>query len=547
MCLCGLILVMVTMFCAPVSSSELVTAVEDGTCPPWTYYRNNTCQCGSIGHGIIQCNITSGTLTLQMCTCVTYDPQTNHSFAGNCIYSCITHFSQPVYQLPMIRENFTELACGWWKRDGPLCSKCIQGYGFPLYTYDLKCVQCNDFHIKKLFEYLAKALIPPTILCIVATVFHLNVLQPPWSVFVLVAQLMSSHPILKTTLNSATFTNFPSMVIATIYGPWNLDFLKALYHPECISPHINSLHVPLLDCANGLYPLVLVAILYTFVTLRDRGYKIIVQMWKPFHYLLARFQSRINLKTSLVDTFATLLLLSYVKIGCGTFYVLSPTRLWSPDGSYVWVVYLDPSLKYFGPSHAGYAIAALLFSFTVLLVPVIILLLYPCLCFQRCLNHFHLRSLALHTFVDAFQGYYKDGTNGTRDCRYFAALQLVLRLLFTLAFFVTEEVTIAVFLAFVALALYILLFVITQPYKDAVYNKTDTPLLMALLFVPITVYYIVLVPNGYSIIIFSALFFVPLLYLIIWSFVYIKRIITHCSWCRKETPETAQLLVHSEE
>ena len=131
------------------------------------------------------------------------------------------------------------------------------------------------------------------------------------------------------------------------------------------------------------------------MTLRDRGCKIIVQMWKPFHYLLARFQSRINLKTSLVDTFATLLLLSYVKIGFGTFYVLSPTRLWSPDGSYVWVVYLNPSLKYFGPSHAGYAIVALLFAFTVLLLPVIILLLYPCLCFQRCLNRFHLRSLAL--------------------------------------------------------------------------------------------------------------------------------------------------------
>ena len=82
-----------TVFCTSVSSSELVTAVEDGTCPPWTYYRNNTCQCGSIGHGIIQCNITSGTLTLEMCTCVTYDPLTNHSVAGRCPYSCITHFS----------------------------------------------------------------------------------------------------------------------------------------------------------------------------------------------------------------------------------------------------------------------------------------------------------------------------------------------------------------------------------------------------------------------------------------------------------------------
>ena len=543
-----LILVLVTVLCAPVSSSELVAAVEDGTCPPWTYYQNATCQCGSIGHGIIQCNTTSGTLTLQMCTCMTYDPLTNHSVAGRCAYSCITHFSQLVYHLPIIRENFTELTCGGWKREGPLCSKCIKGHGFPLYTYDLKCVHCTGFHIKELFEFFAKSLIPPTILCIVTTVFHLNVLQPPWSVFVLVAQLISSPPLMQSTLNYHNiFSQFPSKLTATIYGPWNLDFFRALYHPKCISPHINFLHASLIDGAIGLYPLVLVAVLYTFVTLRDRGCKIIVQMWKPFHYLLARFQSRINLKTSLVDTFATLLLLSYMKIGFAAFYVLAPTRLWSPDGSYVWVVYIDPSLKYFGPSHAGYAIVTLLLSFTVLLVPVIILFLYPCLCFQRCLNRLHLRSLTLHTFVDAFQGCYKDGTNGTRDCRYFAALQLVLRLLFPLAFLFTEEVIIATFLSFVGLVLYILLFVLTQPYKEAVYNKTDIPLLMALLFVPVTVYYSMLVHYGYPHQfkgIFSALSFLPLLYLIIWSVVYIKPIITHCSWCRKET---TQLLSHAEE
>ena len=336
--LCHLILVLVAVVCAPVSSSELVTAVEDGTCPPWTYYWNNTCQCGSTVHGIIQCNITSATLTLQMCTCMTYDPQTNQSVAGRCAYSCIAHFSQPVHQLPMIRENFTELTCGWWKRDGPLCSKCIKGHGFPLYTYDLKCVQCTGFHIKELLEFFAKSLIPPTIMCIVVTVFHLNILQPPWSVFVLVAQLLSSPPVLQYY---ATFSHFPTIFIATIYGPWNLDFFRALYRPKCISPHINFLNASLIDGAIGLYPLVLVAVLYTFVTLRDRGYKIIVQMWKPFHYLLARFQSRINLKTSLVDTFATLLLLSYVKIGYAALYVLGPTRLWSPDGSYVWVVYIN--------------------------------------------------------------------------------------------------------------------------------------------------------------------------------------------------------------
>ena len=285
----------------------------------------------------------------------------------------------------------------------------------------------------------------------------------------LVAQLISSSPAMQSTLNyHFTFSNFFTVFIATVYGPWNLDFFRALYHPKCISPHINFLNASLIDGAIGLYPLVLVAVLYTFVTLRDRGCKIIAQMWKPFHYLLARFQSRINLKISLVDTFATLLLLSYMKIGYAALYILTPSRLWSPDGSHIWVVYIDPSLQYFGHSHAGYAIVTLLLSFTILLVPVMILFLYPCQCFQRCLNRLHLRSLALHTFVDAFQGCYKDGTNGTRDCRYFAALQLVLRLLFPLAFSLRVELITSAFLSFIALVLYLTLFVIAQPYKDVV-------------------------------------------------------------------------------
>ena len=295
----GLILVLVTVFCVPVSSSELVTAVEDGTCPPWTYYQNNTCQCGSIGHGIIQCNITSGTLTLEMCTCMTYDPLTNKSVAGHCVYSCITNIIPPVYQLPMRRENFTDLTCGVWKRDGPLCSKCIQGHGVPLYSYDLKCVQCTGFHNKELLLLFAKSLIPPTILCIVVTVFHLNVLQPPWSVFVLVAQLISSPPALQVVLNSAIFSHFSSTILATVYGPWNLDFFRALYQPKCISPHINNLQAFFIEGVLGLYPLALVAVLYTFMTLHDRGSRVIVHIWKPFHYLLSRFRSRINLKTSL--------------------------------------------------------------------------------------------------------------------------------------------------------------------------------------------------------------------------------------------------------
>ena len=128
----------------------------------------------------------------------------------------------------------------------------------------------------------------------------------------------------------------------------------------------------------GLYPLVLLVVLYSFVTLRDRGCRIIVNIWKPFHFLLSRFQSKLNLKTSLIDTFATFLLFSYMKIGFAAFYVLTPTPVWSPNGSYRLAVYVDPSVSYFGSSHVGYAVITLLLAFVVLIIPIILLFLYPC-------------------------------------------------------------------------------------------------------------------------------------------------------------------------
>ena len=152
--------------------------------------------------------------------------------------------------------------------------------------------------------------------------------------------------------------------------------------------------------------------------------------------------------------------------------------------------------------------------------------------------------------MDAFQGCYKDGTNGTQDCRYFAGLQLILRLLFPIIFFFFFEAKFSLFSCTIVLSLYTTLLVIVQPYKVAVYNKTDVPLLTALLVA------FIVVLSCASIIFYNSSFHwlvisigilcacTPLLYLVIWSTVYIKHIITHRTWCRKHMQEADQLLPH---
>ena len=137
-------------------------------------------------------------------------------------------------------------------------------------------------------------------------------------------------------------------------------------------------------------------------------------------------------------------------------------------------------MKYFGPSHFIFAATTLVIGFFLLITPVLVLFLYPCRWFQKCLNHFHLRSLALQAFVDVFQGCYKDGTNGPRDCRYFAPLLISLRLISLLLYSFSQDSFMFFFFFTVVFGCYGILFAIVQPYKQAVYNKTDIVLIFVL-------------------------------------------------------------------
>ncbi len=113
------------------------------------------------------------------------------------------------------------------------------------------------------------------------------------------------------------------------------------------------------------------------------------------------------------------------------------------------------------------------------ILPLLLLLLYPLRCFQRCLNHCRLRSLALTTFMDAFQGHYKDGTNGTRDCRYFSATCFVLQFLWYIVYASTLSVYFFPIMVVVFVGVSALM-VAFKPYKSPPYNSVSTILLLML-------------------------------------------------------------------
>ena len=83
------------------------------------------------------------------------------------------------------------------------------------------------------------------------------------------------------------------------------------------------------------------------------------------------------------------------------------------------MVLLYTGEEYFTAKHAPYFAIAIFVLLLIVLPPPILLFLYPTQKFQRFLDRFKLRSHFLTTFTDAFQGCYKDSSNGGRDCRSF--------------------------------------------------------------------------------------------------------------------------------
>ena len=203
-------------------------------------------------------------------------------------------------------------------------------------------------------------------------------------------------------------------------------------------------------------------------------------LWRPFHAWCVCIRLR-NIKTSLVDAFATFILLSCVKFLSVSFGLLIPARLFNIHGKTIGAKYLyfDGTIEYFGKDHLPYAILAVIILLVFIAFPCLLLCLFPCRCFQRCLVRYHLRSLALTTFMDAFQGCYKDGTNNTRDCRYFAPMYIIL-LCVLLGSFATA-LSRFIYSAMVSILItFAIIIAIVRPYKSPEHNVINTCLILVL-------------------------------------------------------------------
>ena len=330
------------------------------------------------------------------------------------------------------------------------------------------------------------AYLPITIFYIVVILFRFNAMSPFVVAYIFVSQMVSSPAFVSIYTTFVYFSEKQPVVganlkligdiVSSIYGVWNLDFFRYVYQPFCLHPNMTTLQMISLDYAIAMYPLLLIFLTYAFVKIHDR-FTIFQLVWKPVAWLMLKVNDHdFGIKRTLIKAFGTFILLSYVKILNTSVNILMPVQVYNASGLVVGTyTYYNGSVEYFGQDHLPYAFLAIFMFATFNLAPFLLLYLYPCRCFQSCLNCCQLNSQVLRTFMDAFQGCYKFEPY---DCRSFSSFYLFLRIAILIIFLITESVLYVTIISAMSLIPAIAFFLIIKPYAQSIYNTIDAIILI---------------------------------------------------------------------
>ena len=470
-------------------AQENGSSESDGDCGDlWFMKRNGACECGASVHGAVFCDNTTKSVAVEDCYCMTMQLSSHQMVVGGCVFNCVNMSRTEEYLDQFYHPAPSQ--CSELHRSGTLCGQCDhkQHYYSPSYSYDLKCSKCKK--PDSWWLYIAVAFLPLTVFIVLILVFRISAVSPPLHAFIGFAQISCAPIQVRILLLSTKYTNFvPSLmtkIVASLYGFWNFDFFRTLAPGVCL--HLTTMQVLALDYLIAVYPMLLMVGAYILTELHATGFKPVLLMWRPFHYISARFRREVNIQTTLIDAFVTFFILSSTKLFSVSFDLLIPTTLYDVMGDQVGTyLYYDPNIRYMRNSsgHLYYGLLAMIVLTFFFILPLSLLICSGCNCCRT------LRRLrVIKEFLHTFQEFYRDGADGGRDYRWYAAFHHISLFGIYLIYTFVKNGFVYV-LAPVYYTLAAIIVVLLQPYKPEYdsYNTLDVVfyLWQALFAVGITV------------------------------------------------------------
>ena len=413
-----------------------------------------------------------GSISLTPCYCLSY----NYTL-GYCQFTCF----RKSFLIASDIKSLVESECSRFNRKGKFCGQCENNTAYPAYSFSLKCVHCeSEGSWKNIVRYVAVAYGLLSVFLLLIMALSVSVNSAPLLGFIFVAQISTMPFQMRIGIGMIEAGNIHQYqavgirVLGTIYGIWNLDFFRSVFHPFCIHPHLTTIHIMCLDYIIASYPCVLILLTYTTIEFYSRGYRICC-WWRPFHCCFARLKNKMNIKTTLVDAFGTIFSLSYSKTLSTTVDILAVTKTWNRKGESE-----GYSLYYAATDEINYLIVALAVSLFLVfnVLPIIFLLLYSLKQPPQQENPNEVRGF-FHPLLNTLLALYRDGRDGGLNCRFFCIVYLIARIVIFGALMLTPNTFLQLVAALILLATGMLVAVI-KPYKSNVYNTVDTVLMLSL-------------------------------------------------------------------
>lgn len=509
------------------------TASADSTdeyghaCPTWfrpvngnVSKRLERCECGSsledLGEmPIIMCHETTKQVALHLGYCMTYNDSTpdTEAVVATCPYSYPRVNITGLYMyLPSNASELNNFTCGELNREGILCQQCQDGFGPAMYAISWECRPCKGLDYGSLALYLFLELFPITVLFFLVVVFEISATVPPLGTLVFLCQgvvlAIRSDSFINTTMLSYvdTFSSVCLRLLLVLSGVWNLDFFRFIIPSFCIDSDFSNVQLLLLEYIGAFYSLFLVVVTFTCIKLHHCNFRPVVILWKPFHKCFACIRRTWNPKASVVSAFATFLLLSYAKLLLVSvnlsFYTSSISDMFGKTVSNC-VMFYATEVQCSGKFHLLYVLVSWAVILAFVLLPTFILILYPTRLFRKCVTccgQEHCRSQhAFRTFVEKFQGHYKDGTSSSYDFRQISALYFFLRIAFTVGYSGPTDPSgwLLVTVVFTSVALFIAM---VRPYKKTSHNILDSLLMAVIGFMTLLCMYISSVGGSHTLV-----------------------------------------------
>ena len=475
---------------------DIVAAASQHECPLWHTYskERRSCECCSQIKGLLRCE--KEYIYIVRSHCLTWNNATGDIQISRCLYihqgAKLCNFSWYGIHSDTAGTELNNVTCSPYNRHGAQCQHCIDGYGPAAFSDGATCADCSRHKYVWLLN-LVFQLMAVTLIYLVVILFQIKGASSPFNIIITNCQLGLNAIMIGSgfhdrliCITNRTFTK----IFLTLFGVLNLDFFRFLIPPFCISSSLKSVHTLLFDYIIAVYPIIVTIVIYAAIELYDRNCRIVVLLSSPFRLIWCR---NWRPKETILSTCATFLLLSYSKFIFVSVSLLLNIRAHNCKGEVISnssVLLYDPSIKFLHSEHIPYIVLALSVIAFFVLFPPLLLLLYPTRLFRKCLSCCGFRRWdILHLVMDVFQGWYKDGTEGNYDYRPLSALYMLLRLVFSFAYFrllvsrryILFEVIVGIFYALLGM-----MFLAFKPYKVNWMNHIDGNIFLLLAFFSLT-------------------------------------------------------------